>query len=636
MGVTSVNLARISFNYQAQNLYEAMRQNQLGLNRVQNQLATGLRYQLPSDEPIAASRAMKLDARLDQLRLVKNNVAEVNSVLTEVESSLQDAIDLFRDTKAIALQGVDDGISSEERKALATVVDSLIDQMVAVGNRQYLNTWLYAGHQDQAPFELSNGGVIYRGDGNRRETILDTDLSTDYFTIPGTEFFGAVSTEVRGFVDLDPALTTDTRVSDLNGTTGDGVRLGSINVTAGVSEVQVDLSSADTMGDVIDLLNAQLPAGLVASLDTNGITFAQFGTPVSVSITEIGDGTTARDLGIDGTFSAPLRAGTDLDPRLTKTTSVTSLLADTGLNVNDTLVVRNGGNSATINMTGAETVEDILNRLNRPELGVWARISEDGSRIELVNRISGTQLTVEEDGGNLATALGIRSLYSGTPLAELNDGLGVETVDGDDIRITTRSGATIDLDLDGLYSIQDVVDLINTNTGGAVTAALVASGNGIQIQDNTAGTGTFGVSALNASPALGDLGLDVTTSGGTLTGRNVNPLIVDSPFTALLELREGLLRDDRQTINTAAARIDRVMIEMQRAQGEVASQARTMADRTDRVEREVAGAEILLSDARDVDFADAVVRFQQLQTALEANLSTASRVLNLSLLDYLR
>jgi len=38
---------------------------------------------------------------------------------------------------------------------------------------------------------------------------------------------------------------------------------------------------------------------------------------------------------------------------------------------------------------------------------------------------------------------------------------------------------------------------------------------------------------------------------------------------------------------------------------------------------------------RDVDMTDAIVRFQQLQTALQANLSTASQVLNLSLLDYL-
>jgi flagellin-like hook-associated protein FlgL len=43
----------------------------------------------------------------------------------------------------------------------------------------------------------------------------------------------------------------------------------------------------------------------------------------------------------------------------------------------------------------------------------------------------------------------------------------------------------------------------------------------------------------------------------------------------------------------------------------------------------------MLSDVRDVTFADAAVRFQQLQMALQANLSTASQILGMSLLNYL-
>lgn len=53
------------------------------------------------------------------------------------------------------------------------------------------------------------------------------------------------------------------------------------------------------------------------------------------------------------------------------------------------------------------------------------------------------------------------------------------------------------------------------------------------------------------------------------------------------------------------------------------------------MENEVTAAQVLLSDVRDVDIAEAVIRFQQMQTALQANMSTASRVLNLSLIDFL-
>jgi flagellar hook-associated protein 3 FlgL len=43
----------------------------------------------------------------------------------------------------------------------------------------------------------------------------------------------------------------------------------------------------------------------------------------------------------------------------------------------------------------------------------------------------------------------------------------------------------------------------------------------------------------------------------------------------------------------------------------------------------------LLSDLKDVDFTEAITRFQTLQTALQAGLQTTSRVMNLSLMDFL-
>ena len=61
-----------------------------------------------------------------------------------------------------------------------------------------------------------------------------------------------------------------------------------------------------------------------------------------------------------------------------------------------------------------------------------------------------------------------------------------------------------------------------------------------------------------------------------------------------------------------------------------------MIDRADRADYEATATEVMRSDVRDADLAEAIVRFQQMQTALQANLSTASQVMNLSLLDFLR
>ncbi len=633
MAVTPVNLTRVSFNQQIVNLREALRVNQTGLYGVQNQLTTGLRFLQPSDDPSAAASANALDRRLESLGQVATNVRNANAVLTEGESSASDAVDAVREAQSLAVSAVGDTMTPDERQALAPVVCGLLQQLVDAGNRRYQNTYLYSGQQNRAPFELSHGGVYYTGDGNRMVTAIDSDGSTAAFTIPGLELFNAVS-QVRGAADLDPALTADTRISDLGGAAGRGVQLGHIIVTVGDERKEIDLSGCATVGDLVERLNAELPAGLAVSLGTRGLVLT-LGDGRSATVADIGGGRSAIDLGLAGTLETATRDGADLNPRLTRLTRLGDLRGGAGVDLSHGFVIRNGTETATIAPDRAETVEDLLNLINQANVGVWARIAPDGRSLEVVSRVSGVDLSIEEDGGSLATALGLRTMHAGTKLADLNDGQGVQTVDGADLRVTTSSGDQIDVDLDGATTLQDVLDRLNTAGAGRITAGFVNSGNGLAITDQTRGAGTLSVAALGSSPALAGLGLNVTATGNQLLGRDVNPVRVDSPFTALLQLSRGLQGDDRQAVQAAAQRLDRTLQNMQQVQGQMASQAKTMADRTERVDTETTATRTLLSDVQDVDFTDATLRFQQLQTALQANLVVGSKLMNLSLLNFL-
>lgn len=75
---------------------------------------------------------------------------------------------------------------------------------------------------------------------------------------------------------------------------------------------------------------------------------------------------------------------------------------------------------------------------------------------------------------------------------------------------------------------------------------------------------------------------------------------------------------------------------MQEVQGRLSAKAGDLLRRAERIEVETSAAEILRSDVRDTDMAETIVRFQQVQTALQANYAAAARSLGLSLLDFLR
>ncbi len=638
MNITSVNVARVSNNLRSFNLLRTTQGSQLSLFRLQNQLATGLRFQALSDDVAAGGAVQRIDRRLDVIDQVQTNLRAANATLTAADTAMSEAVDLVREAHSLALEGASDGTTPDERAAIATTIDSLLERLVAVGNREHLGTFLFSGRDGAVPpFELSDGGVIFRGDEGRLQTILDTDLSQHSFTISGQEFFNAVAAGVNGSVDLNPALTADTRLSDLSGATDTGIGLGRIRVSDGSTSSEIDLAGAATIGDVIDRLNDGLPATLRATISNSAVRIGPSGSgPVSITVADVAGGTTAVQLGIYQDTGTSLLVGADLDPRLTPRTTLAALLAGTGADLSAGLQITNGAEIANIDFTGATTLEDVLNRINQSDVGVRAEIADDGRTLRLVNLQSGSDMRVS---GDAAVALGLRSLHAGIPLADLNGGLGVDSVEGDDLRITTADGTVVDVDVDDIdlatASVQDLLDLLNTAGGGAFSASLSATG-GVTLTDNTTGAGTLTVDKLNLSPTRDSLGLGAPAVSGVINGQDVNPVEVDSPFTALIALRDALQQDDAQSVSLAGANLQESLEHLQAVHGKLAAVAQTMVQREERVEGERTAAEILRSDLRDVDLTEAIVQFQQIQTALQASLNSASQILNLSLLDYLR
>jgi flagellin-like hook-associated protein FlgL len=89
-------------------------------------------------------------------------------------------------------------------------------------------------------------------------------------------------------------------------------------------------------------------------------------------------------------------------------------------------------------------------------------------------------------------------------------------------------------------------------------------------------------------------------------------------------------------VSAAGEQIGQLVMETNRWQGVVGAQSQGMHARLTRTQDAVDATRILLSDVKDVDFTEAVTRFQQAQLALQATIMTGSQILNLSLLDYLQ
>ena len=637
MSVSPVNVTRISNNLRTTMLLDSLRRNQVDLFMSQSHIATGRNFVRPSEDPVAAARALDLTQALSRQDQFTSNVQYGDTFLTAADSALTEINTLLIQASAIASQTVSNLTSEAEREAEAEVVTSIRQQLQAVGNRQFNGRYIFAGRDTTSrPFVDALGATAYVGDTG--DLIVRPDEGqTAPISMPGSLLFGALSAPISSGVDLTPTLTEDVRLEDLTGAGAQVLRSGMLafNDVGGAGVFAVDLSTTDTIGGVVDAINAAAKAAgadVTTSLSDTGLVVRQ--TPSGGS-----GGTVTRSLAV-----GPVDQQLTLIPRVTRLTPVAELGQGAGVDLESGLIVSNGANTATVDLSTAKTVQDIINAINNAGVFVRARINDAGTGIEVLNEVSGTSLSIGENGGTTATDLGIRTLTTSTPLTQLNFGNGVTTVSGTgkaDLRIVAKNAETVDVDIDGAVTVGDVIDRINaaaTTAGVAIKASLATTGNGIRIEDATGGTGDLTVALANLSAAPIDLGIQKTVSGTVkeLIGDDVNPTRTQGILGALYDLETALRGADTQGITAAGGRLDTLTADVTRMHAIIGARSQTMATKRTQMEDATTSTQQFLSEVRDLDYAEAATRLQTAMTQLQANLQAGSSVMNLSLLDFLR
>jgi len=233
-----------------------------------------------------------------------------------------------------------------------------------------------------------------------------------------------------------------------------------------------------------------------------------------------------------GQLPATVPSSANLTPNLTGATR----LNDVGGTSNDgvhlgSIVVGNGSVSATIDLSKATSVQDVINTINAAGVGgITASIGGQGMTL---SGAAGDNITVKDiGGGKTATDLGIlRATGAGagaplvgsniqprltplTPLAALKAGAPVDLTSG--LKITSGQ-QTYTISFAGATNVQDLLNAINSS-GAGVTAQINAAGTGIEVLNPTQGMPmTIGE---NGGTTATDLGIRSLTTSTPLSDLN--------------------------------------------------------------------------------------------------------------------
>lgn len=307
-------------------LVNNLNRHQSEMDKVQNQLSTGMKLQRPSDEPGTATNQMYFRSRIHELNQFSRNIDDGKNRLQLTDGNLERVTEIIQRVRYLSVQAANGIYQGDKGFELEVAIGKEIDQhlraLVDIGNtRDATGQYLFGGHKvEQAPFlavdsaqkglkgvDVQNQivGVHYQGDTGEQLREIERG---EYIgvTTPGNKAFWATNMSVTSSVNnANYTAMSDSKFK--------------------IDGVEIQVAAGDTVDDIIDKIN-NAPLEVKASkLGDDNISLITT-TPHQLWLEDVGESTVLKDLGI-------------LDPAATNSANeYASTATVTGLSIFDVLI----------------------------------------------------------------------------------------------------------------------------------------------------------------------------------------------------------------------------------------------------------------------------------------------------------
>ncbi|OON96111.1 MAG: hypothetical protein ATN32_01010 [Candidatus Epulonipiscium fishelsonii] len=288
---------RITNGMLMNNAINSLNNANANLSGIMNQMNSGFVIQRPSEDPIIAARALKLQINQNQISQHQYNTKEAMSFLELTESSLENMEDVIGGEGGIRenLVNIASVMTQDDRMAVYKVMSELLNQVKDSANSTYAGKYLFSGYQTNEPAYLT------------KDTELEESLMTsaDIVTPKDLELEG--NTILNGNTTLtgDMTVKDGSNITDINGktyATGDTIPSGT------------EIVSGSTLGDGTILPEGTtIPSGTILPKGTTlpkNMANPHVAGVVSKTETTLQGGTLLEDTAL----SSYLKLGADFTP----------------------------------------------------------------------------------------------------------------------------------------------------------------------------------------------------------------------------------------------------------------------------------------------------------------------------------
>ncbi|MBH3340353.1 flagellar hook-associated protein FlgL [Pseudomonas mendocina] len=275
-------------------MHSSMNASSAELGKLMQQMATGKRILLPSDDPVASVRVLRVEREEASLEQFRKNIANVSGSLSTQEANLKSTSDAMLNVRDLLLWAANGSNASEDLAAMAGELSIIEDTIFSFANvRDEEGRYLFSGTLSDTPalaFDAATQTYSVTGNDKHRQAAVANGVLVDE-NVTAASVFGAgvdVLNELRSLINTlqDPALdATDPAVRQqivdtlgaldeahgrvMGSVTELGGRQNALTLLTDSNEdvslvnqkIEGELSRLDYAGATIDLNNYQLALG---------------------------------------------------------------------------------------------------------------------------------------------------------------------------------------------------------------------------------------------------------------------------------------------------------------------------------------------------------------------------------------
>lgn len=267
-----MNAMRITDRMLQNNLISNLTAASERLYEAENIVLTQKRVNKPSDNPVDALSAMKIQTRLSEIKQYQRNISRAQSTLEGSETAVDELVDIFQRLNTLAVQGASDSYAANDKNSIAEEVNQLLEEVVNIANTRSESVYLFGGtNNDLQPYQVirdDNGDIIQvttngtNGDTNTligENITIKTNVNGEDLFEKGNNLFATII-KVRDdlLADLTGGLSED--LNSINNASEQilevqsmiGARLNRVNSAESRAENDV-ISFTELLSDTVDV-----------------------------------------------------------------------------------------------------------------------------------------------------------------------------------------------------------------------------------------------------------------------------------------------------------------------------------------------------------------------------------------------